>query len=76
MTVLDGLTFCNNFLHRIFADSFVLFVFIDSFYFSNLMQDILLGNDELIDFSDFLGGDDNEQMRQPHAVQEKELDIL
>ncbi|XP_055918207.1 proteasome maturation protein [Eupeodes corollae] len=44
---------------------------------SNLMEDVLLGRDELIEFSDFLGIPENsEVMRQPHAVVEKALGIF
>ncbi|XP_055836983.1 proteasome maturation protein [Episyrphus balteatus] len=44
---------------------------------SHLMEDVLLGRDELIEFGDFLGVPENsEVMRQPHAVVEKAMGIL
>lgn len=43
---------------------------------SNIMEDVLLGRDEMIGFSDFLNvPENNEYMRQPHAVVEKALGI-
>ena len=39
-----------------------------------MMEDVLLGRDEMITFSDFLGvPENNEHMRQPHAVVEKSM---
>lgn len=44
---------------------------------SNAAFDALTGRDELLDFSDFLGTQEfNEVSRQPHAVVEKSLGIL
>lgn len=38
--------------------------------------DVITGRDEMIDFSDFLGGDEfAEKLNQPHAVVEKQLKI-
>ncbi|XP_037815890.1 proteasome maturation protein [Lucilia sericata] len=44
---------------------------------SNMMEDVLLGRDEMIGFQDFLGVPENyEFMRQPHVVVEKSLGIF
>lgn len=44
---------------------------------SNLHRDVLLGRDEVVDFSDFLCTEEYfEHNRQPHAVVEKVLGIL
>uniref|UniRef100_A0A1B0AIS2 Proteasome maturation protein n=1 Tax=Glossina pallidipes TaxID=7398 RepID=A0A1B0AIS2_GLOPL len=44
---------------------------------SNMMEDVLLGRDEVISFEDYLGVPENyEFMRQPHVVMEKSLGIL
>lgn len=68
MDLLSAMTFL--------ADSLSVVIYYVFLYYrcSNFMQDVLLGNDELIDFADFLGGEDDEQQRQPHAVLEKEWD--
>ncbi|CAD7080127.1 unnamed protein product [Hermetia illucens] len=43
---------------------------------SNFQRDVLLGRDELVEFSDFLATEDmHEVMRQPHAVVERSLGI-
>lgn len=43
---------------------------------SNLHRDVLLGRDEIVDFSDFLNTPEfSELTRQPHAVIEKQLGI-
>lgn len=42
-----------------------------------MMEDVLLGRDEIISFEDYLGVPENyEFMRQPHVVMEKSLGIL
>jgi len=44
---------------------------------SNLHRDVLLGRDEVVDFSDFLCTEEFAEFnRQPHAVVEKKLGIL
>ncbi|XP_065355765.1 proteasome maturation protein [Calliphora vicina] len=44
---------------------------------SNMMEDVLMGRDEMIGFQDFLGVPENyEFMRQPHVVVEKSLGIF
>ncbi|XP_075152827.1 proteasome maturation protein [Haematobia irritans] len=44
---------------------------------SRMMEDVLLGRDEMIGFEDFLGVPENvEFIRQPHVVMEKSLGIL
>jgi len=44
---------------------------------SNIMEDVLLGRDEEISFSDYLGVPENcEQMRNPHVMVEKAWRIL
>ena len=41
-----------------------------------MMEDVLLGRDEMIGFQDFLGVQENyEFLRQPHVVVEKSLGI-
>lgn len=41
-----------------------------------MMEDVLLGRDEMIGFQDFLGVPENfEFIRQPHVVMEKTLGI-
>ncbi|XP_073822188.1 proteasome maturation protein [Musca autumnalis] len=43
---------------------------------SRMMEDVLLGRDEMITFPDFLGVPENfEFIRQPHVVMEKTLGI-
>lgn len=43
---------------------------------SNLHRDVLLGRDEIVDFSDYLNTPEfSEFTRQPHAVVEKQLGI-
>lgn len=56
-------------------ERFDLFSFI-FFFYSNFQRDVLLGRDELVEFSDFLATEDmHEVMRQPHAVVERSLGI-
>lgn len=44
---------------------------------TNVARDVLMGRDELIDFTDMFNNDENSEfMRQPHAVMEKTLGIL
>lgn len=44
---------------------------------SNLHRDVLLGRDEIVEFSDFLNVEETSEFnRQPHAVCEKYLNIL
>jgi len=44
---------------------------------SNAHLDVLSGRDEMIDFSDFLGGHEfSEKLTNPHAVVAKHLNIL
>lgn len=45
--------------------------------FSNAHLDVLSGRDEMIDFSDFLGGPEfSEKLTNPHTVVAKHLNIL
>lgn len=46
-------------------------------FYSNAHLDVLSGRDEMIDFTDFLGGAEyNEKLTNPHAVVAKSLNIL
>lgn len=46
-------------------------------FISNAHLDVLSGRDEMIDFSDFLGGAEfSERLTNPHAVVAKQLNIL
>lgn len=46
-------------------------------FHSNAHLDVLSGRDEMIDFSDFLGGPEfSEKLTNPHAVVAKSLNIL
>lgn len=47
------------------------------YLFSNAHLDVLSGRDELIDFTDFLGGAEfSEKMTNPHAVVAKHFNII
>lgn len=58
-----------NILTNILINCFLIF-------YSGMMEDVLLGRDEMITFPDFLGAPENfEFLRQPHVVMEKSLGI-